>query len=108
MSYSTVARSDFAAFKPRRSTRKASPYNFFGGAAIACLVLGCAWTVYANVFGASIYPAMSAADFDAAVIRQPQTFVARRAPPAVRNVVAALSEPPLTAAPATLPQAASL
>jgi hypothetical protein len=102
MSYRTSARSDFAASRPRRSTRKASPYNFFGGAAVAGLVLGCAWTVYANVFAASIYPVMSAADFDAAVIGQPQTFVARRAPPAVRNVVAALSEPPLTAAPATL------
>ena len=35
---------------------KPAPATFFGSAAVACLVLGCAWTVYANVFGASIYP----------------------------------------------------
>jgi hypothetical protein len=109
MNYPTVARSDFAASKPRRSTRKATPYNFFGGASVACLVLGCAWTVYANVFAAGIYPVMSAGDFDGAVVKSPQTLVARRAPPAVRNVVAALSEPPpLIAAPATRPKAPSL
>jgi Protein of unknown function (DUF2778) len=72
-------------------------------------VLGCAWTVYANVFAAGIYPVMSAGDFDGAVVKSPQTLVARRAPPAVRNVVAALSEPPpLIAAPATRPKAPSL
>jgi hypothetical protein len=72
-------------------------------------VLGCAWTVYANVFAASIYPVMSAGDFDRAVTKPPQTFVARRAPPAVSNVVAALSEPPpLISAPATLPPGPSL
>jgi hypothetical protein len=109
MSYRTVARSDFAASKPRRSTRKAAPYNFFGGAAVAGLVLGCAWTVYANVFAASIYPVMTAGDFDRAVTKPPQTFVARRAPPAASNVVAALSEPPpLISAPATLPPGPSL
>ena len=58
MSTSTSACYDFAAHHPRRfSPEIRSAHDFFGGAAVASLVLGCAWTVYANVFGASVYPA---------------------------------------------------
>ena len=74
MSISTSACYDFAAHSPRvsprASSRKATPYSFFGSAAIACLVVGCAWTVYTNVLGASIYPAVSS-NFDVAVVRRP-------------------------------------
>ena len=34
----------------RKSSRKFTPNHVLGGASVACLVLGCAWTVYANVF----------------------------------------------------------
>jgi hypothetical protein len=68
MSTSIVACHDFAATPPRTFSRKSAiPYGYLGSAAVACLVVGCAWTVYTNVFAAGIYP--SAGNFDVAVIR---------------------------------------
>ena len=40
----------------RKPSRKGIPQYFLGGVAVTGLVLGCAWTVYTNVFGASVYP----------------------------------------------------
>ena len=63
---------------------------------MACLVLGCAWNLYANVFGASVYPSMSSGNFDAPVIRRPPQAVAARIPQTViNNVFAALPDPAL-------------
>jgi hypothetical protein len=104
---STSACVEFAASNRRRSSRKTIPRNFFGGAAVACLVLGCGWTVYANIFAGSVYPTLGTANFDTPVIRPP-AFAARSAPQGANTVVAALSEPPLISAPATVPSAPSL
>jgi len=93
MSTSTSACVDFAASNRRRSSRKSISHNFLGGAAVASLLLGCAWTVYANIFAASVYPQLSSASFDAPVIRRPASVAARSASAAVENVVAALPEP---------------
>jgi Protein of unknown function (DUF2778) len=100
MSTSTRACYGFAAHHPRHSVRKATSHNFFGGVAVGCLVLGCVWTVYANVFGASIYPAVSDGNFEVAVVKRA---------PAARNVLAAanstivMESPPRTiATPATV------
>jgi Protein of unknown function (DUF2778) len=94
-----------AAHNRRRPSRKAIPNHVFGAAAIAGLVLGCAWTVYSNVFGASIYPSMAGGNFDAPVI-EPPAFVVRSARPAASIIVAALPEPPpVISAPATVPSA---
>src|SRR5260370_22754783 len=102
MSSSTSAFS-LAAPKPRRSSRKAIPNHVFGSAAVACLVLGCAWTLYVNVFGASVYPKLSSSNFDAPVIRRPPTLAVRGAP-ATNEVLAALPEPaPVIGAPASVP-----
>jgi hypothetical protein len=79
MSTSISACYDFAAPTPRNFPRKAGAINFFGSAAVACLVVGCAWTVYSNIFAAGIYP--SAGNFDVAVIK--------RSPAPVRNVLTA-------------------
>lgn len=79
MSTSISACYDFAAPTPRDFPRKAGAVNFFGSAAVACLVVGCAWTVYSNIFAAGIYP--SAGNFDVAVIK--------RSPAPVRNVLTA-------------------
>ena len=84
MSYSTSASQQFAAKNRRRSSRKANANHIFGGAAIASLVLGCAWTLHANVFGAGIYPTMAGGNFDAPVIRQ-KSLVAARRPQAIVN-----------------------
>jgi len=105
MSYSTSASSQFAANR-RRSSRKANANHIFGSAAVACLVLGCAWTVYTNVLGASIYPTMAGGNFDAPVIRQKQSVAARSPQAIVNQVFAALPEPaPVIAAPATIASA---
>ncbi len=63
-----------AAHKQRRSSCKAIPIHVFGSGAVACLVLVCAWTLYANVFGASVYPQLRRANFDASVITRPAIY----------------------------------
>ena len=44
-----------------KSSRNVLPHYFLGSVAVAGLVLGCAWTVYTNVIGASIYPTVGSA-----------------------------------------------
>src|SRR6202022_484061 len=108
MSYSISASSNFAA-RHRSSARKAIPNHVFGSAAVACLVLGCAWTLYANVFGASVYPQLSSANLDSPVIKRPPALAIRSAPSAANNILAALPEPaPVISAPASVPSGPSL
>ena len=104
MSTSISACYDFAAQTPRDFSRKAVvPYGFLGSAAVACVVVGCAWTVYTNVFAAGIYP--SAGNFDVAVIKH--------APAPVRTVLAAsntsivVESPPVISAPAVVAEGPS-
>ncbi len=40
----------------RKSSRKMTTTNWLGAAAIGCVVMGAGWTIYSNVFGASVYP----------------------------------------------------
>ena len=109
MSYSTSASSQFAAKNRRRSSGKANANHIFGGAAVACLVLGCAWTLHANIFGASIYPSMAGGNFDAPVIRHKQSLAERNPQAIVNNVFASLPEPaPVIAAPATFASTSTL
>jgi hypothetical protein len=60
------------------SSRKANPLSIVGGAALAFVVLGCVWTLYNNVFGASIYPTITASGIEPA-ISPPQHTAAKRA-----------------------------
>jgi hypothetical protein len=70
-----------------------------GGVFVACLMLGCAWTVYANVFGANVYPAAIVGNFDVTVIKRSPAPAAQSAAPAFDDVFAALSAPaPLSSA----------
>jgi hypothetical protein len=93
----------------RSSSRKPIPNHVFGGAAAACLVLGCAWTLYANVFGASIYPTMAGGSFDAPVVRRTSAVAVRNPRPVANNILAALPEPaPVISPPATISLVASL
>ncbi len=103
---STSTRACFAAHHPRRSARKASSHNFLGGVAVGGLVLGCVWTVYANVFGASIYPAVSGGNFDVAVVKRPAPAV--RNALTVANSTIVVKSPPAVAAPATVSPGPSL
>jgi hypothetical protein len=107
MSTSTSA-FGLAPHKHRRSSRKAIPNHVFGSAAVACLVLGCAWTLHANVFGASVYPQLSSADFDSPVVKRSMLAV-RSVPSAANTIAAALPEPPpMISAPASIPSRPSL
>jgi hypothetical protein len=109
MSQSTSASRQVAARNRRGPSRKANANHIFGSAAVACLVLGCAWTVYTNVFGASIYPTVAGGNFDAPVIRLKQSVAARSPQAIVNTVFAALPESaPVIAAPATIASATSL
>src|SRR4051794_20694645 len=60
MTYGIGARHDFTAHK--NSSRKKFPQNVFGGAALACIVLGSIWTLTANVLGTGADPAAVSAN----------------------------------------------
>jgi hypothetical protein len=80
MSYGIAARQDFAAYHQKKSSRKSISRNIFGGAALACVVLGCAWTLTANVLGTGADPAAVSASVEPVSIVggvAPLTFSAR-------------------------------
>src|ERR1700754_2042202 len=74
----------------RRNFRNASSPNLKGHAAIACLVLGCGYTVYSNILGASVYPSVNSAAHEAPVVKRTSSSIARSIPPAtlIDNVFA--------------------
>ena len=106
MSTSRVASVSFAAPKRRTPARTASSQIFIAGTAAAALVLGCAWTVYANVFAVGPYPQLDSASFDAHVTTLPASFAARIAP--VVSQIARVESSPVISAPATVPAEPSL
>ncbi|UPK01766.1 tlde1 domain-containing protein [Bradyrhizobium sp. 170] len=81
-----------AAHNRRKSSRKGIPQYFLGGVALAGLVLGCAWTVYTNVLGSSVYPSVNSAAFEAPVFRNPTTVAARPVQPAFNEIFASLPQ----------------
>ena len=71
---------------------------------MAGLVLGCAWTVYTNVLGASIYPSVNSAALEAPAVKRTAAVATRPATPAFNDVFASLSAaPPAISAPETVP-----
>jgi hypothetical protein len=64
--------------------------GFVGGAAIACLVLGCSWTVYTKIISASVYPTLSSAGYDEPVAESAPKIATRSAAQAVRDAFASL------------------
>ena len=92
-----------AAHNRKRSSRKILPQHFLASAAVAAVVLGCVWTVYTNVFGASIYPSVNNAAFEAPVIKRPVSVAARPATPAFNEVFASVAAPaPASSKPETV------
>jgi hypothetical protein len=98
MSTSTSACYGFKAHRPRKSSRKRVSYHLFGSVAVAGLVVGCAWTVYANVFAGDVYPSLNSANFDAPAIRRPSTFAERNPFAVANNTVVVESAPKISAA----------
>jgi hypothetical protein len=76
----------------RKPSRKGIPQQFLGSIAIAGLVLGCAWTVYSNVFGASVYPSVNSAAFETPAVENPTTVAARPVRPAFNEIFASLPQ----------------
>jgi len=66
-----------AAVDHRSSSRKNHSQNFLGGAALACLVLGFAWTLTAHVLGTGADPAAVSANVELAGSIERLTFSAR-------------------------------
>src|SRR5260370_13479829 len=92
-----------AAPKHRRSSRKAIPNHVFGSAAVACLVLGCAWTVYVNGFGASVFPHLSSDTFVPPGISRPPPVPSGGPPPPTHLLPPFPKPPPATPPPPTSP-----
>ena len=76
----------------RKSSRKLTIRNVAGAAAIGSLVLGAGWTVYSNIFGASVYPTVGSIGYDEPVIRRAPKVALREASEAVKDVFALLPE----------------
>lgn len=86
-----------------KTSRKVAPQYLLGGVAVAGLVLGCAWTVYSNVFGASIYPSVNNAAFEAPALNSSTVVAARPVRPAFNEVFASLPDrQPFISAPETV------
>ena len=104
MNTSSVA---FAVGNRRKSSRNSTTHNLFGGAAVACLVLSCGWTVYTHVIAASVYPTLGSAGYDEPVVKPAPRLAARNGADAIREAFAALpAQPPassLAAAPSITP-----
>ena len=71
---------------------KAVANRLVGGAAVACLVIGCGYTVYSNIIAASVYPTLGTAGYDEPVVRQPKVAT-RSIAQRFAEVFAALPEP---------------
>ena len=92
-----------AATSRKKSSRKVISRHLLGSAAVAGLVLGCAWTVYTNVLGASIYPSVNGAALEAPAVKRTAAVATRPATPAFNDVFASLSAaPPAISAPETV------
>jgi len=69
---------------------------------IACLVLGCSWTVYTKIISASVYPTLESAGYDEPVVKSAPQVAARSAAEAVRDAFASLPAIAGRAKPATV------
>src|ERR1700745_1319190 len=94
MSTSSVA---LAGRHRRKSSGKAIAHTLLGGAAVACLVIGCGWTVYSNIINASAYPTIGNADHVEALVRRPQV-AERSTVEVIQETFAALPEQPVVVA----------
>jgi hypothetical protein len=72
--------------------------NVLGAAAIGCVVLA-GWTVYNNIFAASVYPTVGASGYDEPVIKRAPKVALREAGEAIRDTFALLPDRLQVAAP---------
>ncbi len=82
----------------RRQSGKANSHRLFSGGAALCLAIGCGWTVYTNIFAASVYPTLGTAGYDEPITRLPHKVATRSAAQAVSEVFSLLGKPETVAA----------
>ncbi|WP_084799777.1 DUF2778 domain-containing protein [Bradyrhizobium sp. Ai1a-2] len=82
----------FAAPARKKSSRKVLPHYFISSAAVAALVIGCAWTVYTNIFAANVYPSIDGTAYEAPSVKR-EAAVAMRPTPSFNDVFASLPPP---------------
>lgn len=73
--------------------------NVLGAAVIGCVVLGAGWTIYSNIFAASVYPTVGSSGYDEPVIRRAPRIALREAGEAVKEAFALLPDRLQVAAP---------
>lgn len=73
--------------------------NWIGAAAISCAVIGAGWTIYSNIFAASVYPTVGSTGFDEPVIKRAPKVVLREAGDAIKEAFALLPDRLQVAAP---------
>ncbi|BAC50900.1 bll5635 [Bradyrhizobium diazoefficiens USDA 110] len=83
----------------RKSSRKMTTKNVLGAALIGCVVLGAGWTVYSNIFAASVYPSVGSAGYDEPVIKRAPKVALREAGDAIKEAFALLPDRLQVAAP---------
>jgi hypothetical protein len=63
-----------------------------GAAAIGCVVLGAGWTVYSNIFAASVYPTVGGTGYDEPVVKRAPKVALREAGDAIKEAFALLPD----------------
>lgn len=90
----SIAAQNYAARKPknsRKSSRKMTTQNVLGAAVIGCVVLA-GWTVYNNIFAASVYPTVGSSGYDEPVVKRAPKVALREAGEAIRETFALLPD----------------
>jgi hypothetical protein len=90
---------EFLRNSPRKPSRNMTKTNWLGAAAIGCVVIGTGWTVYSNVFGASVYPTVGSTGYDEPVIKRAPKVALREAGDAIKEAFALLPDRLQVAAP---------
>ncbi|QOZ52349.1 hypothetical protein XH90_13915 [Bradyrhizobium sp. CCBAU 53338] len=97
----SIAAQSYAARKPknsRKSSRKMTTQNVLGAAVAGCVLLA-GWTVYNNIFAASVYPTVGTAGYDEPVVKRAPKVALREAGEAIRETFALLPDRLQVAAP---------
>lgn len=83
----------------RKPSRKMTTQNVLGAALIGCVVLGAGWTVYSNIFAASVYPTVGSNGYDEPVVKRAPKVALREAGDAIKEAFALLPDRLQVAAP---------
>jgi hypothetical protein len=89
----------FSSNSYRKPSRKMTTQNVLGAAVIGCVVLGAGWTIYSNIFAASVYPTVGSSGYDEPVIKRAPRVALREAGEAVKDAFALLPDRLQVAAP---------